>query len=81
MDGQSFVDSLREQLDRLTDQNEIQKGINAAVKELQDQGYSDEEIQKFFQREYLFEAQDSSHMIQNHQKYREMVAKIIGDKK
>ena len=81
MNGQDYVDSLKIRLDRINDQDEIQRLLNNAVAELRDQGYSDEEIQKFFQREYLCEAQDSSNMIKNHQKYREMVARILGDKK
>ncbi len=81
MGGQEYVDSLKIQLDRIKDQNEIQRLITLAVKDLRDQGYSDEEIKMFFQKEHLWHAQDSQNMIKNHQKYREMVAKILGDKK
>ena len=81
MNGQDYVDSLKIRLDRINDQDEIQRLLDNAVAELRDQGYSDEEIQKFFQREYLRHAQDSQNMIKNHQKYREMVARILGDKK
>ena len=48
MGGQEYVDSLKIQLDRIKDQNEIQRLITLAVKDLCDQGYSDEEIKMFF---------------------------------
>ena len=81
MNGQYYVDSLRIRLDKLTDENEIRRLLRVAVKELREQGYTDEEIKKFFQHEYITEAQDSTNMIQNHMKYKEMIAKILGDKK
>ena len=81
MNGQRYVDSLRIRLDKLTDETEIKRLLRVAVNELYEQGYSDEEIKKFFQREYITEAQDSTNMIQNHLKYKEMIAKILGDKK
>ena len=81
MNGYQYVDSLRFKLDRLSDENEIRRLLEKAVKELRAQGYTDEEIEKFFQRERITEAQDSTNMIQNHLKYKEMIAKILGDKK
>lgn len=81
MNGQNYVDALKIKLDRINDQTEIHRLLRNAVIELRQQGYTDEEIQRFFQMEYLCESQDSSNMIKNHQKYMEMVAKIIGAKK
>ncbi|SER54362.1 hypothetical protein SAMN04487884_10712 [Butyrivibrio fibrisolvens] len=81
MNGQYYVDNLRVQLDRVSDENEIIRQLRNAIEELREQGYTNEEIKSFFQQEFALEAQDSTNMIQNHLKYREMIAKILGDKK
>lgn len=81
MTGQEYVDSLRIRLDRLSDQNEIYTQLQQAVIKLHEAGYTDDEIKKLFQREYICHAQESAKMIKNHEEYRKMVARILGEKK
>ena len=81
MKGQEYVNALRMQLDSISNEDDVHRLLVKAVNDLRVLGYSDDEILSFFQRVYIKEAQQSTNMIANHQKYKEMVAKILGGKK